>query len=63
MPSGNRRATKSEQKDRFEQAARELGCDEDESHFDDKLKKVARHKPRDEAPSSIPRSEASKERK
>jgi hypothetical protein len=29
----------------FEQAARELGCDDDPAHFDDVLKKVARHKP------------------
>ncbi|MEJ0095398.1 MAG: hypothetical protein WDN46_18935 [Methylocella sp.] len=36
---------KIQQSDRFTEAARELGCDEDESHFDEKLKKVARHTP------------------
>ena len=34
-----------DQIEQFKQAARELGCDEDESHFEEKLKKVARHKP------------------
>jgi hypothetical protein len=29
----------------FIEAARELGCDEDPAHFDEILKKVARHKP------------------
>ena len=32
------------QAERFKKAARELGCDEDETHFDEKLKQVARHK-------------------
>lgn len=50
MPGGNRKTTKSEQKERFEQAARELGCDEDESHFEEALKKVARHKPPPDKP-------------
>lgn len=30
---------------RFHEAARELGCDDDEAAFDAKLKKVATHKP------------------
>lgn len=29
----------------FIEAARKLGCDEDPTHFDEILKKVARHKP------------------
>lgn len=29
----------------FVEAARSLGCDEDPAHFDEALKKVARHKP------------------
>ena len=29
----------------FIEAARKLGCDEDPAHFDEILKKVARHKP------------------
>jgi hypothetical protein len=28
---------------RFIEAARELGCDEDEANFDEKLRKIARH--------------------
>lgn len=35
------------QSERFKEAARELGCDEDEAAFDAKLKKVAGHKPSD----------------
>jgi hypothetical protein len=41
-----------EQTQLFEQAARELGCDDDPAHFDEMLKKVARHKPADDAPKS-----------
>jgi hypothetical protein len=33
------------QRQRFIDAARKLGCDEDPAHFDEILKKVARHKP------------------
>jgi hypothetical protein len=38
------------QSQRFVEAARELGCDEDESYFEEKLKKVARHKSPDGTP-------------
>jgi hypothetical protein len=31
----------------FIEAARQLGCDEDEAHFGEKLKKIARHKPQE----------------
>jgi hypothetical protein len=40
----------SEQSKAFIKAARELGCDEDEAHFEETLKKVARHKPPPDAP-------------
>jgi hypothetical protein len=33
------------QKQKFAEAARALGCDEDPARFDEALKKVARHKP------------------
>lgn len=32
--------------DRFKEAARELGCDEDEARFDEKLGKLVKHKPK-----------------
>lgn len=32
------------QSDKFKEAARELECDEDETHWDERLKKVARAK-------------------
>jgi hypothetical protein len=38
------------QSQNFIGAARELGCEEDESHFEATLKKVARHKPPPDAP-------------
>lgn len=31
--------------DRFKEAAREIGCDEDEARFDEKLDKLVKHKP------------------
>jgi hypothetical protein len=38
-------AIQPEQSQAFIEAARKLGCDEDPAHFDEILKKVARHKP------------------
>lgn len=38
-------AEKDTQLDKFKQAARDLDCDEDAERFEDKLKKVAKHKP------------------
>jgi hypothetical protein len=32
--------------DRFKEAARQLGCDEDEAAFDEKLRQIARQKPK-----------------
>jgi hypothetical protein len=37
---------------RFKEAARQLECDDDEAHFDAKLKKVAKAKPKDEKTSN-----------
>ncbi len=34
------------QLERFKEAARQLGCDEDEAAFDEKLKVIARQKPK-----------------
>lgn len=36
------------QPDRFIDAARELGCDEDEARWEKRLREVAKHKPKDE---------------
>jgi hypothetical protein len=33
------------QSDKFKDTARELGCDEDEARWDERLKKVAKAKP------------------
>jgi hypothetical protein len=38
------------QSDKFKEAARELGCDEDEARWDDRLRKVAKQKPVEEQP-------------
>ena len=35
---------------RFQEAARKLGCDEEEAAFDEKLGRIARQKPKPEAP-------------
>lgn len=35
---------------RFVETARALGCDEDEAAFDEKLKVIARQKPKDKSP-------------
>jgi hypothetical protein len=39
---------KAEQHKKFVETARALGCDEDEAAFNEKLKAIARHKPKDE---------------
>jgi hypothetical protein len=47
---------KTTDKDQFKcfiEAARKLGCDEDPAHFDEILKKVARHKPPPDAPTKL----------
>ena len=33
------------QSDKFKEAARELGCDEDEARWEERLRKVARQRP------------------
>ena len=33
------------QLDKFKQAARELGTDDDEARFDERMKKLVKHKP------------------
>jgi len=38
---------KDEQADRFAETARALGCDEDEGAFKEKLRVIARQKPKD----------------
>ena len=37
---------KQTQHKRFVEKARELGCDNDESRFNDRLKKIVRHEPK-----------------
>jgi hypothetical protein len=37
-----------QQVERFREVAKELGCDEDVEHFRDKLRVIARQKPKDE---------------
>lgn len=38
------------QSDKFKEAARELGADEDEARWDERLKKIAKAKPAPEKP-------------
>jgi hypothetical protein len=58
--SGLRQADDKEQSKLFIEAARELGCDEDPAHFDEILKKVARHKPPPNAPAEPKKSKTKK---
>lgn len=53
------------QGDKFIDAARALSCDESEERFGEALRKVARHKPRDEKPENATdaQSEGLKEQK
>ncbi len=44
----------SEQHARFIETARALGCDEDEAAFDEKLKAIARQKPKNDAKRAKP---------
>ena len=41
---------KKSQLDKFKKAAREIGADEDEAHWDETLKKVVKVKPKPEKP-------------
>ncbi len=43
-------AAKNPQLDKFKQAAREHGADEDVAHWDERLKKIAKAKPVPEKP-------------
>ena len=49
MPNKEKTVDDPAQIDRFKQAARELGCDEDEAAFKAKLAVIARQKPKDES--------------
>jgi len=42
--------TSKSQADKFKQAARDLEADQDETRWQDRLKKVAKHKPVEETP-------------
>lgn len=44
------KATPKTQGNRFIDKAREIGCDEDEKAFDDKLRRIAKAKPKKEKP-------------
>jgi hypothetical protein len=46
------------QRERFEDAARSLECDESEGRFDEALRKVAGHKPPKDRETGAPKSEA-----
>jgi hypothetical protein len=46
---GKDNAENASQIDRFRETARELGCDEDEAAFKDKLRVIARQKPKEES--------------
>ena len=45
MAKANIDAEAKSQSDKFKQAARELETDDDEAHFDERMKKLVKHKP------------------
>jgi hypothetical protein len=47
--NGNEEKASQSQVRSFRKAARELGCDPDEGHFQDALRKVAKHKPQSQS--------------
>jgi hypothetical protein len=49
MTSSTKRRDES-QADKFKQAAKNIGADEDEARWEERLKKVAKQKPKDEEP-------------
>ena len=46
MPKKNENKEKQPQAEKFSKVARELGCDEDEAAFDEKLRKVSKPDPK-----------------
>jgi hypothetical protein len=48
MPAKEPENTGSSQLDKFKELARELEADEDETHWDEKLRKIAKVKPKPE---------------
>lgn len=48
--AARKRPSPDDQSERFKQAARELECDEDEGRWDERLRKVAGHKPTPDKP-------------
>lgn len=57
MVAGKAKADKKPQSQRFIETARELGCDEDEAAFEEKLKRIATAKPKRSKASSNRRRE------
>jgi hypothetical protein len=53
MTSSGKKSDPTQSK-RFIETARELGCDEDEAAFEEKLKQIATAKPRRQAPRKRP---------
>ena len=46
MKTSGKKLSEATQIDRFRETARQLGCDEDEAAFDEKLKVIAKAKPK-----------------
>jgi hypothetical protein len=49
MPSSKTKESKKSQQQRFIDAAREVGASEDEAEFDKNLRRLAQHKPKEDA--------------
>jgi hypothetical protein len=55
MSKSTPKSSDAEQSRRFIETARELGCDEDEAAFEEKLKRIATAKPKPRAGKNAPR--------
>ena len=58
--STSKKTQDTEQQKRFIEDARKAGCSEEESVFDENLKKIARHKPLPNAPPEPKKSKTKK---
>jgi hypothetical protein len=48
--AARKRPSPEDQSERFKQAARDAECDEDEARWDERLRKIAQQKPREDKP-------------
>jgi hypothetical protein len=58
MPSSKTKNSEKSQLDRFREIARQIECDEDKERFEEKLRKIAKTKPKSPSPREMIRRTA-----